>query len=53
MQENVQQSPVMRAIKKAWPVINRFVNGVLYFIMGVIKNIIKGAMDQFKGGMKA
>jgi hypothetical protein len=52
MQDNIQQSPIIRFFKKIWPATQRIINNILYFIVGIIKSIFKGAADQFKGGFK-
>jgi len=49
MEQNVQQSQPMIVLKKIWPYINRAINSSLYFILNVIKGIIKTGIDQIKG----
>lgn len=51
MQENMQVSPVMALLKKAWPAMSRVINYVVYIIMSVIKATFKGITDQIKGGL--
>ncbi len=50
MQENMQVSPVVALMKKAWPAISRIINATVYLIMSIIKNTFKGITDQIKGG---
>lgn len=49
MQENMQQSRVMIFLKKIWPFINRVINGIVYFIISLIKGFFKTAMQMIKG----
>lgn len=49
MQDNIQQSKFMIILKKIWPVINRVLNGVFYFIVTIIKNFFKDAFRMIKG----
>lgn len=51
MEENLQQSPIKVGLKKVWPFINRALNGMFYFLITIIKSVVKGALDQFKGKM--
>lgn len=48
----MRQSPIMVALKKAWPFINRVINSIFYLIITIIKNIAQGVMEQFKGKMR-
>ncbi len=52
MEENMKQSPIKIALKKAWPFINRVTNSVFYLIVSILKNIAQGIMEQFKGKMR-
>jgi hypothetical protein len=49
MQENVQQSKFMIIMKKIWPYINRVLNAVVYFIIQIIRNFFKSAIEMIKG----
>ena len=49
MQENTKVSPIVLALKKAWPYIYRFINTCIYFISTVIRSIVKGIVEQIKG----
>ncbi len=51
MEDNMRQSPIKIALKKAWPFINRLINTIFYFTISIIKSIARGIMDQFKGKM--
>jgi hypothetical protein len=50
MYQNVQQSAVIKALKKAWPTIYRMINVSVYTIMHIITNGIKSMVQQIKGG---
>ena len=49
MQDNVQQSKPMIILKKMWPYINRVINSVVYFIIMLIKNFFKSAIQMIQG----
>ncbi|MBA3723517.1 MAG: hypothetical protein H0W89_01325 [Candidatus Levybacteria bacterium] len=49
MQENVQQHPIILFLRKIWPYVSRVINTVLYFIISLIKNFFKIAMQMIKG----
>lgn len=49
MEENLQQPQWKIILKKVWPTIYRVINSVFYFLINVIKNFFKVAMDEFKG----
>lgn len=50
MDENQQQpSPFILILKKVWPFINRVINTVIYFILGLIKTFFKYAVRMIKG----
>jgi hypothetical protein len=44
-----QDSQIMALLKKVWPFINRALNVSFYFVLSIVKNSIKGAIDQIKG----
>lgn len=49
MEENRRESPVITILKKAWPTIYRLINGAVYFIIMIIKSVVKGIISQLKG----
>ncbi len=49
MQENLKQSRVINFLKQIWPSINRILNAVFYYIMGIIKYFFKNAIKMIKG----
>lgn len=50
MYQNMQQSAIIKALKKAWPMIYRIINVTVYSIMTIIKNAVKSMIQQLKGG---
>lgn len=48
---NMQQSRFVIFMRKIWPTFYRIFNTIIYFIIGVIRSIFKGIMDQIKGGI--
>lgn len=48
MQPN-QPSPIMIALKQVWPTIYRVINGSFYFLLNLLKSIVKMSIDQIKG----
>ncbi len=50
MQDNLQQSPFIVFMKKIWPFVYRVINAVLYFLIMVIKNFVRDAIESIKGG---
>jgi len=50
MQENQAQSPFIVFLKKIWPFIYRVINGILYFVMMLIRNFVRDAIQSIKGG---
>ena len=46
-----QQSRFVIFMRKIWPTFHRILSTLIYFIMGVLRNIFKGITDQIKGGM--
>ncbi len=52
MDENMKQSPIKVALKKAWPFIHRVVNATVYLMFVVVRNIFQGILEQFKGKMR-
>ncbi len=51
MEENIQQSKFIIIMKKIWPTVYRWINASFYFILNLIRNIIKGIIEQVKGSM--
>jgi hypothetical protein len=49
MYENVQQSPVVILLKKAWPFIYRVINTVFYMSVQFIRNGFREIIAQIKG----
>lgn len=39
----------MIILKKIWPTIYRVINGSLYFLLNLIKSIVKMSIEQIKG----
>jgi hypothetical protein len=50
MQENQVESPFIVLLKKIWPFIYRVINGILYFLIMIIKNFVRDAIQSIKGG---
>ncbi len=46
-----QESQFTIVMKRMWPTISRAINGIIYFLVSIIKSVVKAAMDQFKGKM--
>ncbi|HWY80132.1 MAG TPA: hypothetical protein VNW29_07280 [Candidatus Sulfotelmatobacter sp.] len=49
MENNLQQSPIIVFMKKVWPFIYRVINGIIYFIIMLIRNFFKDAIRMIKG----
>ncbi|MDP2649395.1 MAG: hypothetical protein Q8P10_00970 [bacterium] len=45
----MKQSGFYYFFKKIWPTVYHIINGLLYFILSLIKDIIKFAIQQIKG----
>jgi hypothetical protein len=45
-----QDSKFMIALKTIWPVINKVLNMVFYFLISIIKSFFRTAMQMVKGG---
>lgn len=52
MEQNVQESPIIRFFKKIWPSVNRITNSIIYFLLSTLKSIMKVAIEQIKGAMR-
>jgi len=50
MQDNLQESPFIIFVKKIWPFIYRVINGIVYFILSVIRSMFRIAIEMIKGG---
>jgi hypothetical protein len=48
MQPN-QPSQFQIILKQIWPTIHRVITGTVYFILNLIKSIIKMSIDQIQG----
>lgn len=48
--EEQTPNPVVVALKKVWPTIYRIVNGFFYFLLSFLKNSVKNAIAQIRGG---
>jgi len=51
MQEQLNPNKFSIIWNKIQPVFVRVFNGIVYFIVGIVKTVFKTAMDQFKGKM--
>jgi hypothetical protein len=49
MQDNQVQSSFIVFLKKIWPFIYRVINTSLYFVMMLIRNFFKDAINMIKG----
>jgi len=50
MQDNLQQSPAIIFLKKIWPFVYRVINGIIYFIIMLIRGFFRNAITMIKGG---
>ncbi len=46
-----QPNPVIVVLQKIWPTIYKIVNSTIYFVLNFIKNFVKMAIEQIKGGL--
>jgi hypothetical protein len=49
MQENQVESPFIVFMKKIWPFLYRVINAVIYFVIMLIKNFVRDAIQSIKG----
>ncbi|HVA96682.1 MAG TPA: hypothetical protein VND99_03425 [Candidatus Acidoferrales bacterium] len=50
MEDNQQSpSPVIVFLKKIWPFVYRVINGILYFLLSLIRGFFKMAFQMIKG----
>jgi len=49
MQDNQVESPFIVFLKKIWPFIYRVINTVVYFLIMLIKNFVRDAIQSIKG----
>ncbi|HSX08644.1 MAG TPA: hypothetical protein VLF93_00645 [Candidatus Saccharimonadales bacterium] len=49
MQDNQVQSPYIVFLKKIWPYVYRVINTTLYFIINLIKNFVRDAIQSIRG----
>jgi len=49
MQDNQQQSPFIVFMKKIWPFVYRVINAIFYFLIMLIRNFVRDAIQSIKG----
>ena len=49
MNENLRQSRFILLMRQVWPYINRILNSIFYFIVGIIRTFFKYAVQMIKG----
>lgn len=43
-----EENKLMYVLKRIWPTVYRIINSVLYFILSLIKAIVRGIIDQIR-----
>ena len=44
-----QPNQGMIVLKQIWPTIQKVINGTFYFLINLIKSIVRASIDQIKG----
>jgi len=47
---NQEKSQIKIILINVWPAVYRIINGFLYFLLNLVRAIVKMAINQLKGG---